>query len=188
MRYVDGEADSDEAERVEQWLSESAEARALLRDLESIGSDVRAIADDRGSRGSSIADAVMAQIAGAGPVSRMRVRAVPIETAKKGRGLVGAVPAIGLALAAAAAVMVYLRPHPGPVSAVRDRPSAAVAPEPFSMTSSVPAELAAVDPESGASIESIDFGAQNGTIFIVPSGAQSTPVVWLMDDGEPSSG
>ena len=188
MRYVDGEVDAEEAELVERWLSESAEARTLLRELESIGSEVRALADDRASRARSIADAVMAQVAGEGPVSRTRVRAAPIERAKKARRVVGAVPAIGLALAAAAAVVVYLRPHPGPASAVRERPSAAIAPEPFSTTSSLPAEVAAAEPESGASIESVDFGAQNGTIFIVPSGPQSTPVVWLMDDAEPSSG
>lgn len=188
MRYMDGETDAEEAEFVERWLTESAEARALLQDLESIGGGVRAIAQDRGSRADSIADSVMARVLNEGPVSRTRVRATPIESGKKDRRIVGAIPAIGLALAAAAAVVVYLRPHPGSESAVRGRPSAALAPEPFSPTSSVPAELAVAEPESGASIESVDFGAQNGTIFIVASGPNSTPVVWLMDDGDPSSG
>jgi anti-sigma factor RsiW len=189
MRYVDGEADAEEAELVERWLSESAEARALLRDLESMSSSVRAIAEERGARAASIADAVMAQVASDGPVSRTRLRPMPGAVAKKDRRLAGAVPAIGLALAAAAAVVVYLRPHPaGLVPTVGQRPSAALLPEPFSTTSSLPAEVAAAEPESGASIESVDFGAQNGTIFIVPAGPQSTPVVWLMDDGEPSSG
>jgi len=188
MRYMDGEADAEEAELVEKWLTESEEARALLRDLESLGGEVRAIAEERGSRVGSIADSVMAQVAGESPISRTRLRATPIEKGRRDRRVVGAVPAIGLALAAAAAIVVYLRPHPGPTSAVRERPSASLAPQPFSTTSSLPAEVAAADPESGASIESVDFGAQNGTIFIVPSGAQSTPVVWLMDDAEPSSG
>ena len=51
MRYMDGETDAEEAELVERWLTESAEARALLQDLESIGGGVRAIAQDRGSLG-----------------------------------------------------------------------------------------------------------------------------------------
>jgi anti-sigma factor RsiW len=187
MRYVDGELDANEAARVEQWLSESEEARALLRDITSIGNVVRGVAEERGSGADSIVDSVMAQIAGGETVSRTRVRAVRAAPRKHPRPG-AAIPAIGLALAAAAAVTVYLRPHPSPVSAVRERPSAALLPEPFSTTSSVPAEMAAAEPESGASIESVDFGAQNGTIFIVANGPQSTPVVWLMDDGDPSSG
>jgi len=189
MRYVDGEVDAEEAELVERWLAESAEARALLRDLEALGDGVRAIAEERGSTGDSIVESVMARVANEGPASRTRVLPISVASTKKARRIGAAVPAIGLALAAAAAVVVYLRPHPSPVSVVRDRPSAALAPEPFSLTSSSgPAELAVAEPESGASIESVDFGAQNGTIFIVASGPQSTPVVWLMDDGDPSSG
>jgi negative regulator of sigma E activity len=188
MRYMDGEADAEEVELVERWLTESAEARALLRDLESIGGGVRAIAEERGARVDSIADSVMARVLNEGPVSRTRIRAAPAQSAKKDRRIVAALPAIGLALAAAAAVVVYLRPPTSSESAVSGKPSAALAPEPFSPMSSVPVELAVADPESGASIESVDFGAQNGTIFIVTSGPESTPVVWLMDDDDPSSG
>jgi hypothetical protein len=43
------------------------------------------------------------------------------------------------------------------------------------------------DPDVGASIESVDFGASKGTIFLVSSGSAETPVVWLMDDGVPTS-
>lgn len=188
MRYVDGELEPEEAVRVEQWLSESREARALLRDLTSIGDEVRAVAEGRSPGAEAIVDCVMAQVAAESPVSRTRVRAARAGGIRKGRRIVAAIPAIGLALAAAAAVVVYMRPQPSSVSMVREGPSAALLPEPFSTTSSGSAEVAAVEPESGASIESVDFGAQNGTIFIVASGPQSTPVVWLMDDGEPSSG
>jgi anti-sigma factor RsiW len=188
MRYVDGELENDDVAEVEKWLSESEEARALVRDLGTLRDGVRAIADERGSRAGSIADSVMARVANEGPVSRTRVRAVPIGDTKRARRIQAVIPAIGLALAAAAAVVVYLRPHTHPVSTASERPSAALAPEPLSPTSSTPAEVAVAEPESGASIESVDFGAQNGTIFIVASGPQSTPVVWLMDDGDPSSG
>lgn len=188
MRYMDGEVDAEEAELVERWLAESAEARALLRDLESIGGGIRAIAEERGARVDSIADSVMARVLNEGPISRTRVRAASVQSVKKDRRVAAALPAVGLALAAAAAVMVYLRPHTSSESAVSGRPSAALASEPFSPMSAVPVELAVADPESGASIESVDFGAQNGTIFIVASGPESTPVVWLMDDDDPSSG
>jgi hypothetical protein len=46
----------------------------------------------------------------------------------------------------------------------------------------------AEDPEGGPSIESVDFGTQNGTIFMVPSGLELTPVLWMDDDDDPSSG
>ena len=31
-------------------------------------------------------------------------------------------------------------------------------------------------------IEVVDFGSRNGTIFLVPSGEENTPVVWLVDE------
>jgi hypothetical protein len=49
-------------------------------------------------------------------------------------------------------------------------------------------ETAESDPDTGASIESVDFGAQNGTIFMVASGPQVTPVVWLIDENAQSGG
>ena len=33
-----------------------------------------------------------------------------------------------------------------------------------------------------ATIEAVDFGNRAGTIFMVPAGDQSTPVVWLVDE------
>src|SRR5262249_47340713 len=62
MPYLDGEVDDRQAILVEPWLSESEEARALLRELTSLGNDVRAVAEETGMRAGGIADAVMAQI------------------------------------------------------------------------------------------------------------------------------
>ena len=34
----------------------------------------------------------------------------------------------------------------------------------------------------GASIESVDFGTRNGTVFMVSAGENAIPVVWLVDE------
>jgi anti-sigma factor RsiW len=186
MRYFDGDLDAEETARVERWISESEEARALARDLKSLGDAVRSISEDRAASSDSIADAVMARLQ-EGPVSRTRIRAPSARGMRKTRRIQAAIPAIGLALAAAAAVAVYFRPHVRPQSAA-ERPAATLLPESFSAIASVAGDTAGPEPETGASIESVDFGAQNGTIFIVANGLQVTPVVWLMDDDDPSSG
>jgi hypothetical protein len=49
-------------------------------------------------------------------------------------------------------------------------------------TASAPAEIAESEGTTAAAIESIDFGSQNGAIFMVPAGTETTPVVWLTDD------
>jgi hypothetical protein len=98
-------------------------------------------------------------------------------------------PVVGLAFAAAAAAAFFLQSHP-PQPIVRASESATV-------SVSVPSESAAPteesvaaeeEPETGASIESVDFGAQNGTIFMVASGPQVTPVVWLVDESARTGG
>jgi len=182
MRYLDGEASEDEAREVERWLEESREARALASDIEAVGAAVRAIADEKGAGGDSIADAVMRRLElPASPRSLDEQRAK-----KRGAGKTSLLfPAIGVSLAAAAAVVFLLRSPAGdaggPVAGARVDPSASSGTE--------SAEIAViVDDATGAAIESVDFGAQNGTIFMVPSGAQVTPVVWLVDDGEASEG
>lgn len=174
MRYFDGELGADEAAEVERLLAQSADARALMADFERVRNEVRAIAEEHGARGDGIADRVMAELG------------VPLaeERAPRGR-LIPFVPTIGLALAAAAVVALIVRPHP-PHEKVRVSDSAVVAvslPSP----SVAPAEEAeAEEPDTGASIESVDFGAQNGTIFMVASGPQVTPVVWLVDENDES--
>ena len=38
------------------------------------------------------------------------------------------------------------------------------------------------DGPPAASIEAVDFGNHPGTIFMVPAGDESTPVIWLEDE------
>jgi anti-sigma factor RsiW len=179
MRYLDGEASEDEALEVELWLAESREARALARDIEAVGAAVRAIADEKGAAGDSIADAVMRRLElPAAP------RSLEEQRSKKGAGR-KLLPAIGLSLAAAAAVVLFLK---SPAVDTRG-PVAGTPVDPSASSGSESAEIAVIaDDATGAAIESVDFGAQNGTIFMVPSGAQVTPVIWLVDDVEASEG
>ncbi|MCE7888933.1 MAG: hypothetical protein DYH12_04375, partial [Sorangiineae bacterium PRO1] len=56
---------------------------------------------------------------------------------------------------------------------------------PAEATSATPApvaELTDEDVDPAATIEAVDFGNRGGSIFMVPAGAESTPVVWLVDE------
>ena len=39
--------------------------------------------------------------------------------------------------------------------------------------------------DPAVAIETVDFGAREGTIFLMQEGEGSTPVVWLMDEPAP---
>lgn len=180
MQHFDGELDGPDAEELERLLAESPEARALFRDFDTIGRVLRTSAEERSAPAADVADAVLARIEREPP----RLRVVP--TVKPRASLATLVPALGLALAAAAAVALLVRPRPAvpvataPVQTVLT----AETPEPVP----APEEVAILeddnDAEPGASIESVDFGDQGGTgtIFVVATGPQTTPVVWLSDD------
>ena len=186
MRYFDGELDAAEAREVEPWLEGSEDGKLLLLAWGRVGDAVRAIGDDAGAAGATIADAVMARI-GLSP----KPVAVFATRPRGARRWMAAAPAIGLSLAAAAAVAFYLRPAPPP-SGVQERVPVARAPDTVSNAAETASALAVAvaEPETGASIESVDFGAIGGTIFMVSSGQSSddseTPVVWLMDEPPPT--
>lgn len=186
MRYLDGDLDGEEAAAVERWMAESTEAQRLCSDLERVRVELRAISEERGRRADSIVEGVMARIDAAGGAKMRVVRGGGGQGPD--RRVLAFVPALGLALAAAAAVVAYFRPHPAPIAALRERPTAAVSQAPAAEAfSGASAAAVSSEPAAGASIESVDFGGQNGTIFMVAAGQEVTPVVWL-DDGEPSSG
>jgi len=181
QRYHDGELEPREAALVQRALSESPEARAYLRELEALGDAVRAFADSHVPEGLDLAGPILERIGREGEGV-----APPHATGPRGRWLRLA-PPLGLVLAAAAAVLVYLRvppevrpPAPGASAAAS---GAAQGAEEIAV---VEAPAVVEDEEPGAAIEAVDFGNQNGTIFMVASGMQATPVVWLVDEGEPS--
>jgi anti-sigma factor RsiW len=186
MQHFDGELSESEAAEMERLLAESPEARALLRDFDVIGRTLRDAAEERGVAAADIADRVMAQIE-AEPPRRASV-VVPLRRRTRVATLA---PALVLAFAAAAAVMLLVRREP-PQPLVKEDdqiaqleeliPSAAPEPPPEAVASVDEDDLD--DFEPGASIESVDFGSENGTIFMVPSGPDSTPVVWMSDDSD----
>jgi anti-sigma factor RsiW len=190
MRYFDGELDADEARAVEAWLESSPDGKLMLLGWGRVGDAVRAIGDDVGAAGADIVDSVMAHIDAAPKGASVRA------LGRRGpRRWMAAVPAIGLSVAAAAAVAIYLRPPASPSSAAGAASIARVTPEQASspaVDSASAVAVASADLESGASIESVDFGAIGGSIFMVPNGQSSedseTPVVWLMDDAAPDEG
>lgn len=197
MRYLDGESDAAEAAEVERWLGSSTEARALAAELQQVGDVVRTIAEQRGAPGDGIADLVMARIEGETRGAQLRVVSAPVPGVTgrahgRARTLVGLVPAFGLAVAAAAAAVLFLRPAARPTPVVVQEPAGSVAPALVAAPAEPSAPVAAEPPvanepgDEGASIEEVDFGASNGTIFMVPAGPEVTPVVWLMDDVPPS--
>lgn len=184
MRYFDGELEAEAAADVERLLADSPEARALLGDFEQVGTELRAIAEDQGTRADGIADRVMARLEPSRGSARLRSG----ERGARGR-VIRLAPVVGLALAAAAVVAFLLQSRP-PQPIVRASESATVS-VPVPPESAAPAEefvAAEEEPETGATIESVDFGAQNGTIFMVAIGPQVTPVVWLVDESARTGG
>lgn len=189
MRYFDGELDADEAREVEAFLESSPEAKLSLLAWDRVGDAVRAIGEDAGAPGVDIADAVMSRIG-----QPSKVAGASAARARASRRWMAAVPAIGLSIAAAAAIALYLRPPVTSPSAVgmpsvareaSEAPTAGVETSPSAFA-------AAAETGSGAAIESVDFGAIAGTIFMVPNGQSpeesETPVVWLMDDADSDEG
>ena len=68
---------------------------------------------------------------------------------------------------------------PAPLAASFASPTAPVSPS--APTESLP-EPPDEDADLAATIEAVDFGNQPGSIFMVPAGEESTPVVWLEDE------
>jgi hypothetical protein len=56
------------------------------------------------------------------------------------------------------------------------------------VSSAAPEVSAALEEEPApppATIESVDFGKNTGSVFVVSTDSSETPVVWMPDDGEP---
>lgn len=184
MQLHDGELPEADAARLAEECADDPASLALLADLDHIGDVVREFADQRGAAADSIADVVMARIE--------QERVAPVEDphvpAWRRFAPVGAAV---LAMAAAAVLVIQARaPYSAP--SFRAAPSeSAPAHQPVASNptaEAVPAPAAPVatdDTLPSVAIESVDFGSRDGTIFMVQSGQNETPVVWLVD--EPAS-
>jgi anti-sigma factor RsiW len=190
MRYHDAEASEAEAREVEAALEREP---ALLEELEAyaeLGNFMRASHDSRAVQSFDISDSVMAAIEpqpkrGVGQGARVHALLPRIATWVS----LGAAIAAGSVLVARS----WSAPatHAGPRGAhagsgEQSSASASAAPG----LSAAPELAAALEAEEEpklppATIESVDFGGNMGSVFVVSTDSSETPVVWMPDDGEP---
>jgi hypothetical protein len=202
MRYHDGELSKEEAARVAERLGSDPESVEVLADLDRLGGHVREAALERASHHDDLVDAIMSRIQNADPARPAQSagslpregQVAPITAARRfGRSRsVPAVIALSVTIAAAAAVALRInQAEKAAEHAARPSPPAAqevaALPAPRPSAAAEAAEGLAADAPSAAAIEIVDFGANAGTIFLVPEGEETTPVVWL-DDTAPSLG
>jgi len=181
MRYHDGEVSPDEARYVEDALEQEPALGEELEAYGELGSFVRAWGEASSDAEFDISDSVLDAIEQEAP------RAMPVRTARV-RTLLPRVAtwvAVGAAIAAGSVLVVrsWSAPRPMPPGPVSADSSALVEP------SVIPADSAALleDPMTPATIESVDFGSNTGTVFVVSTDDSETPVVWMPDDGEPDA-
>jgi negative regulator of sigma E activity len=191
MRYYDGELPEAEARDVETTLASDTEARRVLEGLEQIGAVVRGLALDRAEPHGDLADRILERIE-AEKVEPAPAPGGPSAEVVRPARWQRVVPAIAgaLAVAASIALVVELTREEAPSA-----PSgqAVRAPAPVLGTPASPASpalepetpVAEADVTPAVSIETVDFGGHQGTIFMLQEGAASTPVVWLVDEPSP---
>ena len=168
-RFYDGDTDEEQTRAAQALIAAEPRSRARLERLALLGSLVREVESER-KIPSDLTDRVM-----------RGVLAERSPNARKSRRLPAAALAVASALALAAGIGLWLR-EPGtavPSAALtgttvtRGSPSAAV-------RDAFEAELLAEAPS--VSIESVDFGATQGAIFLVSAGVTDTMVVWTLDE------
>ncbi len=189
MQLYDGELTVEEASSFRAQLREAgldAEADEVAAGLDQVGDVVRALTEsegrDRAGLTDGIADDVLREI------EAERRATDPRQSGSASSGWGWAAGASGV-LALAAGVLLFLWSSTGPTDgvggggwAVGQGPAGNE--EPQAVASARPQLAAGGEADPGVAIEMVDFGAQNGTIFMVSSGEEAaTPVVWLVDEG-----
>jgi negative regulator of sigma E activity len=173
-RLYDADLDEAQAKRARERLAVDPRAAAHFERLQLIGSLVREVEAER-ELPPDFTDRVMARIEPAGPSRR----------ASKLYPLVAAAAGSALALAAAVALWVRAPAPPGVPSSLATALgvpalSAPALPDGDALSLEVSAEPPSV------SIESVDFGATQGAIFLVSAGVTDTMVVWTLDEEAPT--
>jgi hypothetical protein len=200
MALADGELEGEAKERGERLAAESEDARQIVESFRA--SDVARWLDEaldpRGAAADGIADAVMARIegppAGAARASRpsLRARGSRPGPARRSRVVVGATVGVALALAAAVALFVRAVPHADPVGPeARALPVAGEtddtrgAGDPWRSAAGSPGGTSA---GRGVEVEEIDSPSRV-SIFeiaaIANASTASSVVVWIDDDPGP---
>jgi len=196
MQHHDGELSPREAAEMEELLHRHPVARAELAGLAQLGDFLRCLAEQRSAGADDLAATVMRRL-DTEPVQVFGLHPRPPPAAQSAPGRRWVWAAVG-GLAAAAAIPLLLfarsagnarvgaaRLAAAPGSAARSA-TAATHPAPGEgPLASAPRNPA----EPGVSIEAVDFGQRNGTIFMVPAGGEATtPVVWVVDQPVTSGG
>ena len=192
MRYHDGAVSEEEAAAVEEALEHEP---ALLEELEAyaeLGSFVRTWGKARSEHASDIADSVMERIdALAAPVLAPLPRIAPVHSLWP---RVATWLSLGAAIAAGSVLVVRSwsappgMPRGSHAAGAGDNTAALVTPSAAAPRVAPPDVSAALEEEPKeppATIESVDFGKTNGTVFVVSTDSADTPVVWMPDDDQP---
>jgi anti-sigma factor RsiW len=184
MMLADGELAPERRAEVEAWLSKSdvTAAAESVEAIRQVGDFVRSYAEST-TRQFDVAEEVMARIAtadagqsGSSTASGTNVRRLARRRSRAGAFLGFA----SFAIAAAAAAVVWLSSRHSAVDA--GKPRAALSAVGIPLSPDPESQESGVEDPGGASILAVDFGTQNGSIFMVNAGHDVTPVVWLLDD------
>jgi hypothetical protein len=188
MRYHDGAVSEAEACLVEEAIEIDP---ALLEELEAyseLGSFVRVWAEANSDKQFDIADSVMNALEPPKPSARVH----PFGYREARHSLLPRLAtwvSLGAAIAAGSVLVARSWTAPPAVTggshaagaadqAALSAPASSAAPE-------VSAALEEEPPPPPATIESVDFGKNTGSVFVVSTDSSETPVVWMPDDGEP---
>jgi anti-sigma factor RsiW len=175
MRYYDGELDAEETAELEAELAGDPEAQGVLDGLEQLSAFVRRDAAEQPAL--DLTDAIMARVAS----EPRQDRSAAPPPARAGWRVIAPAAAAVLALAAGVALVNELSRAPQAPVPVVQQPTPRVVPS----SEEAPEVPTVVAEREAVSIETVDFGAREGTIFVVQEGEGSTPVVWLMDEPTP---
>ena len=188
MRFHDGAVSEQEARLVEEALEQDP---ALLEELEAyseLGSFVRVWADASANQEFDIADSVMRALEPTKPLARVRPSA---QSEASPSWLPRLATWVSLGAAIAAGSVLVARSWTAPPAVPGGSHAAGAADQaalPAPASSAAPEVSAALEEEPSpppATIESVDFGKNAGSVFVVSTDSSETPVVWMPDDGEP---
>ena len=184
MRYHDGAVSEAEARVVEEALEQEPELLEELEAYSELGSFVRAWGDARSDKLVDLAASVMSAI-------ESEERPQPVAARQTVHSLLPRLATwVSLSAAIAAGSVLVARSWSAPRVVPGAAPAAGAANQPtLAPASAAPPDVSAALEEEPkpppATIESVNFGDQNGTVFVVSTDDSETPVVWMPDDDEP---
>jgi hypothetical protein len=170
-RFYDGDTDEEQTRAAQALIAAEPRARARLERLALLGALVREVESER-KLPSDFTDRVMSG-----------VLAERSPKAQKPRRLPAPALALASALALAAAIGLWLRGPGTPVPSATTGTTLAQSSPSAAVRDAFEADLLAEAPS--VSIESVDFGATQGAIFLVSAGVTDTMVVWTLDEPTP---